>query len=64
MTEGPGMNGTGAAELKVLLVEDACSAVTPYLQESSLVTFAAMFGRVETTEATLAEMAAKTASSR
>ena len=22
MTEGPGMNGTGAAELKVLLVED------------------------------------------
>ncbi len=41
----------------VLLVEDAGTAVTPYLQESSLVAFAAMFGRVETTEATLAELA-------
>jgi nicotinamidase-related amidase len=40
----------------VLLVEDACTAVTPYLQESSLVTFAAMFGRVETTDSTLAEL--------
>lgn len=42
----------------VLLVEDACTAVTPYLQESSLVTFAAMFGRVATTDAVLAELAA------
>jgi biuret amidohydrolase len=41
----------------VLLVEDAGTAVTPYLQESSLVAFAAMFGRVETTEAALAELA-------
>lgn len=47
----------------VLLVEDACSAVTPYLQESSLVTFAAMFGRVATTEETLAELTAKTRAS-
>jgi nicotinamidase-related amidase len=42
----------------VLLVEDACTAVTPYLQESSLVTFAAMFGRVATTDHTLAELRA------
>lgn len=41
----------------VLLVEDAGTAVTPYLQESSLVAFAAMFGRVETTDAVLAELA-------
>jgi nicotinamidase-related amidase len=51
----------GDRGFQVLLVEDACTAVTPYLQESSLVTFAAMFGRVETTEATLAELAAQTA---
>jgi biuret amidohydrolase len=48
----------------VLLVEDACTAVTPYLQESSLVTFAAMFGRVETTKATLAELSALHAARR
>jgi nicotinamidase-related amidase len=48
----------------VLLVEDACTAVTPYLQESSLVTFAAMFGRVATTDATLAEFAARRPSPR
>jgi len=41
----------------VLLIEDACTAVTPYLQESSLVTFAAMFGRVATTEDALKEFA-------
>ncbi len=40
----------------VLLVEDACTAVTPYLQESSLVTFAAMFGRVASTEDTIREL--------
>src|SRR5579871_167717 len=40
----------------VLLVEDACTAVTPYLQESSLVTFAAMFGRVAATDATIREL--------
>ena len=45
----------------VLLVEDAGTAVTPYLQESSLVAFAAMFGRVETTEVTLAELVQPTA---
>jgi nicotinamidase-related amidase len=44
---------------RVLLVEDACTAVTPYLQESSLVTFAAMFGRVATTNDTLKELAAR-----
>lgn len=43
----------------VLLVEDACTAVTPYLQESSVVTFAAMFGRVATTDETLAELNAR-----
>jgi len=41
---------------RVLLVEDACTAVTPYLQESSLVTFAAMFGRVATTNDALKEL--------
>lgn len=41
---------------RVLLVEDACTAVTPYLQESSLVTFAAMFGRVATTNDALREL--------
>lgn len=40
----------------VLLVEDACRAVTPYLQECSLVIFAAMFGRVATTEEALREL--------
>src|SRR3989441_3993314 len=40
----------------VLLVEDACTAVTPYLQESSLVTFAAMFGRVERSEEHTSEL--------
>lgn len=48
----------------VLLVEDAGTAVTPYLQESSLVTFAAMFGRVATTEATIAELASAHAPGR
>jgi nicotinamidase-related amidase len=41
---------------RVLLVEDACTAVTPYLQESSLVTFAAMFGRVANTDETIREL--------
>ena len=41
---------------QVLLIEDACAAVTPYLQESSLVTFAAMFGRVATTAEALVEL--------
>jgi nicotinamidase-related amidase len=41
---------------QVLLVEDACTAVTPYYQESALANFAAMFGRVETTEETLREL--------
>jgi nicotinamidase-related amidase len=41
---------------RVLLIEDACTAVTPYLQESSLVTFAAMFGRVATTDEALKEL--------
>ena len=40
----------------VLLVEDGCRAVTPYLQESSLVIFAAMFGRVASTEEVLGEI--------
>jgi len=40
----------------VLLVEDGCRAVTPYLQESSLVIFAAMFGRVASTDDVLGEM--------
>jgi len=44
----------------VLLIEDACTAVTPYLQESSLVTFAAMFGRVATTDEALEELAGTT----
>lgn len=42
----------------VLLVEDACRAVTPYLHESTLVIFAAMFGRVTTTDEALRELAA------
>jgi nicotinamidase-related amidase len=41
---------------KVLLVEDACTAVTPYLQECSIVAFGAMFGRVATTEEVLSEL--------
>lgn len=41
---------------QVLLVEDACSAVTPYYQESSLAVFAAMFGRVANTEEALREL--------
>jgi nicotinamidase-related amidase len=41
---------------QVLLVEDACTAVTPYYQESSLAIFAAMFGRVATTEEALREL--------
>ena len=45
----------------VLLVEDACRAVTPYLQECSLVIFAAMFGRVATTQEALRELAAAAA---
>jgi nicotinamidase-related amidase len=45
----------------VLLVEDACRAVTPYLQECSLVIFAAMFGRVATTEEALRELRAAVA---
>lgn len=40
----------------VVLVEDACRAVTPYLHESTLVIFAAMFGRVATTEDILGEI--------
>ena len=48
----------------VILVEDAGTAVTPYLQESSLVTFAAMFGRVAKTEATIAELASAHAPGR
>jgi nicotinamidase-related amidase len=44
----------------VLLIEDACTAVTPYLQESSLVTFAAMFGRVATTDEALEELGGTT----
>ncbi len=43
----------------VLLVEDACRAVTPYLHESSLVMFAAMFGRVTTTDEALKELGGK-----
>jgi len=42
----------------VLLVEDACTAVTPYLRESSLVIFAAMFGRVATTDEAMKELTA------
>lgn len=41
---------------QVLLVEDACTAVTPYYQESSLAIFAAMFGRVANTEEALREL--------
>jgi nicotinamidase-related amidase len=42
----------------VLLVEDACRAVTPYLHESSIVIFAAMFGRVMNTQEALKELKA------
>jgi nicotinamidase-related amidase len=42
----------------VLLVEDACRAVTPYLNEATLVIFAAMFGRVTTTDEALRELGA------
>lgn len=42
----------------VLLAEDACRAVTPYLHESSIVIFAAMFGRVATTDEALKELGA------
>jgi nicotinamidase-related amidase len=48
----------------VLLVEDACRAVTPYLQEASLVIFAAMFGRVATTGEALQELGARVQTTR
>lgn len=40
----------------VVLVEDGCRAVTPYLQECTLVVFAAMFGRVANTDEVLGEV--------
>jgi nicotinamidase-related amidase len=40
----------------VILVEDGCRAVTPYLQECTLVVFAAMFGRVASTDEVLNEV--------
>jgi nicotinamidase-related amidase len=41
----------------VTLVEDACATTSPSLHESTVRNFQRLFGRVESTEAALAELA-------